>query len=1391
MFSFGQETPSQENNGQGRRGGLVDRSSSHCGDENGAILPTPGACHAPTAPRRAGRGAAAVSQTVEILELKSRLQELESMVRSAEGENSKLSEENSQLRQQNSLARVDAESARDQAESERARAIVERARAAESRAEADRVLEAARVEAARALDEERAQAAAAAAAAAAEAEATAASAATETAAAIAKATAAAAAATVAAATTAAAEASAAAAVARAEAAELTSIGAAAELARAKDEASRAEAAAEKSVLCSAIADLAAQITAPASQSSEKKRGGTAAARGREEPEGGICTSVAQGRQGGRDEGKRGGGSEAGKLMGFMKGFCDLVLTGTGRDLSADVLYRFLVVTPSGSDRVTDGEQGVAGTPSAGGGVPKAKGVNATHVEVPLSVRVSPPTPAAAVASPATAAAAAIPAVASRRPVTSRREQLNARLAQKEMEKQHIMEKQEKARAERARDAKEKRKKAAARQQQQQQLKADRETKSPRKMQVKAAQIRGGAGGATPPPPLSSAVVPAAPIDAVVNEEYIEDAGVEEVPMPTDDYNSDFFSPGRGSGAAFGRIVACTDGGSDGVFEAGNGMLGGKSAATVAADTAVAAGGATSVAEEEDEARPLTESPSLEPLVGFVIGGEDLTASVTTADVDGGEGEAKDGKKKRRRSIRKKASASPPPPSPPPPLPLPPVPVSSGAATAAAAAGGVAAGRGVVGDAARSERSVGEAGAPKRATIKVETASAISKNAADPAGGVKGATPPVALPRTAASAAAAVAPRGGGSGGVGAHFGEEGPRTSTRRALKSSGPKKVLKRDVGAVDGDAVVSGAERAPVAAATTMVAVAADKAAAAAAAAAVAELSFSVDVTGCVTVDDIEKALRSWFGDVAGGPAGALTAVLATGKALMEKNGGFRCAKSCSSAAVPEITQHLRSMTAAIAAAESCAMKHELKAGGGAGAEAAAAAVAAAAAPDVLAVDMGKKAIVKRPTAVAVGGGMMAVGGGDVNKKKRVRFGAFDLSTIDMPTDAIEDSDVAAKEVAQCLARVVASSKVLQMILPYAVHTIDVGGGDKQGGARDGDGIETWKAFLRGLRSVAAGRPASSCPLVWKVRQACLGLGSEVSAEAVIRAAAFLLDGLEPLEETEVPVRCPLRARLAVILSALIRFNLRVMLNPPPPTYSVPGFCAVQKTGLKQSKVYEVIQLVSGERKPTKKDDYDPTRDGATSAVVTRALRRLYEYSEKGAIQVVSEAEAFVTTIKNESKLSEEDTVQRARQHSLDTVDVVAGVHARNFILELLEFPGVEEAISAARGWGEVERLSSALREVKDSPDADASLTLLADVEGLKGWLRKDSIWGMDDRAKAALTKLDMEARRRMWFPRVMPPTAPTPPAEELGLGLEVSGGERGGAGGESHLAKAYGKC
>lgn len=45
-----------------------------------------------------------------------------------------------------------------------------------------------------------------------------------------------------------------------------------------------------------------------------------------------------------------------------------------------------------------------------------------------------------------------------------------------------------------------------------------------------------------------------------------------------------------------------------------------------------------------------------------------------------------------------------------------------------------------------------------------------------------------------------------------------------------------------------------------------------------------------------------------------------------------------------------------------------------------------------------------------------------------------------------------------------------------------------------------------------------------------------------------------------------------------------------------------------------------------------------------------------------------------------------------------------------------------------------------MKDSPDADAALTLLADMQELKRWLRNELLWRHDARARAALTKLDV---------------------------------------------------
>lgn len=44
-----------------------------------------------------------------------------------------------------------------------------------------------------------------------------------------------------------------------------------------------------------------------------------------------------------------------------------------------------------------------------------------------------------------------------------------------------------------------------------------------------------------------------------------------------------------------------------------------------------------------------------------------------------------------------------------------------------------------------------------------------------------------------------------------------------------------------------------------------------------------------------------------------------------------------------------------------------------------------------------------------------------------------------------------------------------------------------------------------------------------------------------------------------------------------------------------------------------------------------------------------------------------------------------------------------------------------------------------MKDCPDADAALSLLAGVQGLKSWLGTESPWCHGERAKAVLTKLD----------------------------------------------------
>ncbi len=57
----------------------------------------------------------------------------------------------------------------------------------------------------------------------------------------------------------------------------------------------------------------------------------------------------------------------------------------------------------------------------------------------------------------------------------------------------------------------------------------------------------------------------------------------------------------------------------------------------------------------------------------------------------------------------------------------------------------------------------------------------------------------------------------------------------------------------------------------------------------------------------------------------------------------------------------------------------------------------------------------------------------------------------------------------------------------------------------------------------------------------------------------------------------------------------------------------------------------------------------------------------------------------------------MQEVADHFVHMADLCAASAARNFVLDLLLFPGFTEAIQEEGGWGPVERLASELSEVK----------------------------------------------------------------------------------------------
>lgn len=176
-----------------------------------------------------------------------------------------------------------------------------------------------------------------------------------------------------------------------------------------------------------------------------------------------------------------------ELSELTTGFCKVLAAYTGQDLALDALLQLIDVTPSqvkgGVVEGDDDEKCVLrALPSVAleGAKQKPRAAAVKQEKLALAVPAVPPAKATATATTtatpplAPAAPAAHPSVVgtpsesvvpTARPTTSRREMLNARLAQKEKEakqKELIQEEQERKKAERQREARQKRKREAAR-----------------------------------------------------------------------------------------------------------------------------------------------------------------------------------------------------------------------------------------------------------------------------------------------------------------------------------------------------------------------------------------------------------------------------------------------------------------------------------------------------------------------------------------------------------------------------------------------------------------------------------------------------------------------------------------------------------------------------------------------------------------------------------------------------------------------------------------------------------------------------------------------------------------------------------------------------------------
>ena len=235
-------------------------------------------------------------------------------------------------------------------------------------------------------------------------------------------------------------------------------------------------------------------------------------------------------------------------------------------------------------------------------------------------------------------------------------------------------------------------------------------------------------------------------------------------------------------------------------------------------------------------------------------------------------------------------------------------------------------------------------------------------------------------------------------------------------------------------------------------------------------------------------------------------------------------------------------------------------------------------------------------------------------------------------------------------------------------------------------------------------------------------------------------------------------LEMRLAEHLGQAIRYQLRVLFNPAPPRLSSLD-TNYENRALTYSKAHQLMTM-------NKRTSFGlAVDDGFLSALISRALRRLYEYIDLGPLITVSEDTyvSFLSLIPSDfctsapshrlisPRIRSTDITDELTENDRDLViaDVqkaagfLSATYAARFLCDVFTTPGVHEEVIRMGGWCSVERYASTSKKyhLYESCTADAHLVPLCDYLALLKRLQTFCVY-MEPRTKSCIDALEMVA-------------------------------------------------